>query len=166
MYGFCYEPHLRGPWVGQKHAKVRRIYESLLLPFHNTREIPDEVRKTLPQVFPTTARENFTWLPDIGPLCRMTTFYPHINGIWTIAIPCFSEMMYNFSSLANQGNGPSYRCGSVYLEEELGTPLLVTWNRFTHRPYDAYDRRDCLPKVVHFYEGRYGAEKVVPYFGF
>ena len=37
--------------------------------------IPQQYEKTVPQVFPTTAPGNFTWLPDCGHYV-MTSFYP------------------------------------------------------------------------------------------
>ena len=44
--------------------------------FFDNAVIPSEYEKTVPQVFPTTAPGNFTWLPEIGHYV-MTTFYPY-----------------------------------------------------------------------------------------
>ena len=44
--------------------------------FYADSSIPEEYEKTVPQVFPTTAPGNFTWLPDCGHHV-MTTFYPY-----------------------------------------------------------------------------------------
>lgn len=44
--------------------------------FYADPSVPNMYEKTVPQVFPTTAPGNFTWLPE----CRhwvMTTFYPY-----------------------------------------------------------------------------------------
>ena len=34
--------------------------------FYDNWDIPSQFEKTVPQVFPTTAPGNFTWLPDIS----------------------------------------------------------------------------------------------------
>ena len=44
--------------------------------FYADPSVPKEYDKTVPQVFPTTAPGNFTWLPDAGHWV-MTTFYPY-----------------------------------------------------------------------------------------
>lgn len=43
--------------------------------FYDNPWIPQEFEKTVPQVFPTTAPGNFTWLPQIDHYV-MTSFYP------------------------------------------------------------------------------------------
>lgn len=50
-------------------------YMSRYFFFHDA-QIPSQYEKTVPQVFPTTAPGNFTWLEDIGHYV-MTTFYPY-----------------------------------------------------------------------------------------
>ena len=44
--------------------------------FYDNYDIPSEFEKTVPQVFPTTAPGNFTWLSEIDKYV-MTTFYPY-----------------------------------------------------------------------------------------
>ena len=44
--------------------------------FFDNSEIPAQYERTVPQVFPTTAPGNFTWLEDMG-YYVMTTFYPY-----------------------------------------------------------------------------------------
>ena len=44
--------------------------------FYADPSIPQEYEKTVPQVFPTSAPGNFTWLPECGHYV-MTTFYPY-----------------------------------------------------------------------------------------
>ena len=44
--------------------------------FYDSFDIPAQFEATVPQVFPTTAPGNFTWLPEIGHHV-MTSFYPH-----------------------------------------------------------------------------------------
>ena len=77
---------------------------------------PQEYERTVPQVFPTTAPGNFTWLPEIGHYV-MTTFYPYQWDLNYRNPRVFNEMMYNFLYLANQGMD-IFRidAGSLYLE--------------------------------------------------
>lgn len=44
--------------------------------FFDNWDIPAKYEQTVPQVFPTTAPGNFTWLPDAGHFV-MTSFYPY-----------------------------------------------------------------------------------------
>ena len=44
--------------------------------FYDNYEIPSQYEKTVPQVFPTTAPGNFTWLPECSHYV-MTSFYPY-----------------------------------------------------------------------------------------
>ena len=86
--------------------------------FYADPSIPQEYEKTVPQVFPTTAPGNFTYLPELGHYV-MTTFYPYQWDLNYRNPRVFNEMMYNFLYLANQGMSSAG----------------------THdRPYDAYDR--------------------------
>ena len=89
--------------------------------FYNNRKIPDEYEKTVPQVFPTTAPGNFTWLPDIGHYV-MTTFYPYQWDLNYGNPRVFNEMMYNFLFLANQGMDVIRIDAVPYIWKELGTP--------------------------------------------
>ena len=70
--------------------------------FFDDYTIPDQYEKTCPQVFPTTAPGNFTWLPD----CRkvvMTTFYPYQWDLNYSNPVVFNEMVCNMLYLVNQG---------------------------------------------------------------
>ncbi len=70
--------------------------------FFDSYDIPAEYEKTVPQVFPTTAPGNFTWLPDAGHYV-MTSFYPYQWDLDYRNPRVFNEMMYNFLYLANRG---------------------------------------------------------------
>ena len=70
--------------------------------FYADPSIPQEYEKTVPQVFPTTAPGNFTYLPELGHYV-MTTFYPYQWDLNYRNPRVFNEMMYNFLYLANQG---------------------------------------------------------------
>ena len=70
--------------------------------FFDNWAIPEQYEKTVPQVFPTTAPGNFTWLPDCGHYV-MTSFYPYQWDLNYRNPRVFNEMMYNFLFLANRG---------------------------------------------------------------
>ena len=57
-----------------RKKRRRRVYERYF--FYDNAWIPEQFEKTVPQVFPTTAPGNFTWIPEIGHYV-MTTFYPY-----------------------------------------------------------------------------------------
>ena len=70
--------------------------------FFDDFSVPEIYERTVPQVFPTTAPGNFTWLPDAGKFV-MTTFYPYQWDLNYRNPRVFNEMMYNFLYFANKG---------------------------------------------------------------
>ena len=88
--------------------------------FYADPSIPEEYEKTVPQVFPTTAPGNFTYLPEIGHYV-MTTFYPYQWDLNYRNPRVFNEMMYNFLYLANQGMDIIRIDAVPYIWKELGT---------------------------------------------
>ncbi len=88
--------------------------------FYADPALPREYEKTVPQVFPTTAPGNFTWLPEIGHYV-MTTFYPYQWDLNYRNPRVFNEMMYNFLYLANQGMDIIRIDAVPYIWKELGT---------------------------------------------
>ena len=111
--------------------------------FFDNAVIPSEYEKTVPQVFPTTAPGNFTWLPEIGHYV-MTTFYPYQWDLNYKNPRVFNEMMYNFLYLANKGidiiriDAVPYMEGTPY---DMPKSAAGTYNC----AYDETDRRTCLP---------------------
>ncbi|MCI8663567.1 MAG: amylosucrase [Hungatella sp.] len=88
--------------------------------FYDTWDIPEEYEKTVPQVFPTTAPGNFTWLED----CKkhvLTTFYPYQWDLDYRNPVVFNEMMYNFLFFANLGIDVIRIDAVPYIWKELGT---------------------------------------------
>ncbi len=88
--------------------------------FYDTWDIPAEYEKTVPQVFPTTAPGNFTWLED----CKkhvLTTFYPYQWDLDYRNPAVFNEMMYNFLFFANLGVDVIRIDAVPYIWKELGT---------------------------------------------
>ena len=51
-------------WAKRARAGEKEFQDRYF--FYDNRDIPDQYEKTVPQVFPTTAPGNFTWLPDLG----------------------------------------------------------------------------------------------------
>ena len=92
--------------------------------FYADPSIPQEYEKTVPQVFPTTAPGNFTYLPEMGHYV-MTTFYPYQWDLNYRNPRVFNEMMYNFLYLANQGMDIIRIDAVPYIWKELGTRDLV-----------------------------------------
>ena len=132
--------------------------------FYNNREIPDEYEKTVPQVFPTTAPGNFTWLPDIGHYV-MTTFYPYQWDLNYGNPRVFNEMMYNFLFLANQGMDVIRIDAVPYIWKQLGTncrnlPQVHNIVRMMRMICEI-----VCPGVLLLGEVVMEPEKVVPYFG-
>ena len=132
--------------------------------FYNNREIPDEYEKTVPQVFPTTAPGNFTWLPDIGHYV-MTTFYPYQWDLNYRNPRVFNEMMYNFLFLANQGMDVIRIDAVPYIWKELGTPCRNLKQVHTIVRMMRMIAEIVCPSVVLLGEVVMEPEKVVPYFG-
>ena len=88
--------------------------------FFDNYEIPSKYEETVPQVFPTTAPGNFTWLPDAGHFV-MTFFYPYQWDLNYKNPRVFNEMMYNFLYLANQGIDIIRIDAVPYIWKELNT---------------------------------------------
>jgi len=88
--------------------------------FFDNYSIPAEYEKTVPQVFPTTAPGNFTWLGDAEHFV-MTTFYPYQWDLNYKNPRVFNEMMYNFLYLANKGIDIIRIDAVPYIWKELNT---------------------------------------------
>lgn len=126
--------------------------------------IPAAYEKTVPQVFPTTAPGNFTWLPDCGHWV-MTTFYPYQWDLNYRNPRVFNEMMYNFLYLANQGMDIIRIDAVPYIWKELGTncrnlPKVHTIVRMMRMIGEI-----VCPSVILLGEVVMEPERVVPYFG-
>ena len=132
--------------------------------FFDNYDIPSEYEKTCPQVFPTTAPGNFTWLPDIGHYV-MTTFYPYQWDLNYGNPRVFNEMMYNFLFLANQGMDVIRIDAVPYIWKELGTPCRNLKQVHTIVRMMRMIAEIVCPSVVLLGEVVMEPEKVVPYFG-
>lgn len=138
-------------------------YMSRYFFFDNGRE-PELYERTVPQVFPTTAPGNFTWLEDAGHYV-MTTFYPYQWDLNYKNPRVFNEMMYNFLYLANRGIDIIRIDAVPYIWKELNTscrnlPKVHTIVRMMRMISEI-----VCPGVLLLGEVVMEPEKVVPYFG-
>jgi amylosucrase len=132
--------------------------------FYDNPAIPTEYDRTVPQVFPTTAPGNFTYLDKMG-YYVMTTFYPYQWDLNYKNPRVFNEMMYNFLYLANQGMDIIRIDAVPYIWKKLGTqcrnlPQVHTIVRMMRMICEI-----VCPSVLLLGEVVMEPEKVVPYFG-
>lgn len=132
--------------------------------FFDNPYLPSLYEKTVPQVFPTTAPGNFTWLPEIGHYV-MTTFYPYQWDLNYKNPRVFNEMMYNFLFLANKGIDIIRIDAVPYIWKELNTscrnlPQVHTIVRMMRLISEI-----VCPGILLLGEVVMEPEKVVPYFG-
>ena len=132
--------------------------------FFDDNTVPAMYEKTVPQVFPTTAPGNFTWLPDVNKYV-MTTFYPYQWDLNYQNPVVFNEMMYHFLYLANRGIDVIRIDAVPYIWKELGTdcrnlPKVHTIVRMMRMIGEI-----VCPGIVLLGEVVMEPEKVAPYFG-
>lgn len=132
--------------------------------FYDNDSIPKQYEKTVPQVFPTTAPGNFTWLPDAKHYV-LTSFYPYQWDLNYKNPRVFNEMMYNFLYLANRGVDVMRIDAVPYIWKELGTncrnlPRVHTIVRMMRMIAEI-----VCPGVILLGEVVMEPSKVVPYFG-
>jgi len=103
-----------------KRAKAgEREYQNRYFFFDNY-DIPAQLERTVPQVFPTTAPGNFTWNTDTGKVV-MTTFYPYQWDLNYANPTVFREMVGNMLYLVNQGIDIIRLDAVPYIWKQLGT---------------------------------------------
>lgn len=132
--------------------------------FFDSYDIPAQYEKTVPQVFPTTAPGNFTYLADAGHYV-MTSFYPYQWDLNYRNPRVFNEMMYNFLYLANRGIDIIRIDAVPYIWKELHTqcrnlPQVHTIVRMMRMIAEI-----VCPGILLLGEVVMEPEKVVPYFG-
>ncbi|MCX4324315.1 MAG: alpha-amylase family glycosyl hydrolase [Lachnospiraceae bacterium] len=132
--------------------------------FFDNDTIPAEYEKTVPQVFPTTAPGNFTWLPDAGHYV-MTSFYPYQWDLNYQNPRVFNEMMYNFLFLANKGIDIMRIDAVPYIWKELHTQCRNLKQVHTIVRMMRMIGEIVCPGVLLLGEVVMEPEKVVPYFG-
>ena len=132
--------------------------------FFDNYDIPSLYEQTCPEVFPTTAPGNFTWLEDLHKHV-MTTFYPYQWDLNYRNPRVFNEMMYNFLYLANKGIDIIRIDAVPYIWKELHTtcrnlPQVHTIVRMMRLIGEL-----VCPGILLLGEVVMEPEKVVPYFG-
>ena len=132
--------------------------------FFDDRRIPDEYEKTTPQVFPTTAPGNFTYLPALDKYV-MTTFYPYQWDLNYANPMVFNDMTENLLYLANRGMDVIRLDAIPYIWKELGTksrnlPQVHTLSRMLRLACEI-----VCPGVLLLGEVVMEPAKVAPYFG-
>ncbi len=132
--------------------------------FYDTWDIPNEYEKHVPQVFPTTAPGNFTWLEDCGKIV-LTSFYPYQWDLNYRNPAVFNDMADNMLYLANRGIDVVRVDAVPYIWKELGTdcrnlPKLHTIVRMCRMICEI-----VCPGVILLGEVVMAPEKLAPYFG-
>ncbi len=132
--------------------------------FFENSYIPSLYERTVPQVFPTTAPGNFTYLPEENRFV-MTTFYPYQWDLNYRNPRVFNEMMYHFLYLANKGIDIIRIDAVPYIWKELNTscrnlPQVHTIVRMMRMIGEI-----VCPGILLLGEVVMEPEKVVPYFG-
>ncbi len=132
--------------------------------FFDNSYIPSLYEKTVPQVFPTTAPGNFTYLQEEGHFV-MTTFYPYQWDLNYKNPRVFNEMMYNFLYLANKGIDIIRIDAVPYIWKELNTSCRNLSQVHTIVRMMRMICEIICPSVLLLGEVVMEPEKVVPYFG-
>lgn len=132
--------------------------------FYDNYDIPAQFERTMPEVFPTTAPGNFSWLPDMEQFI-MTTFYPYQWDLnyWNPVV--LNEMIYNMLNLVNKGVDIIRIDAVPYIWKQLGTncrnlPQVHSIVRIMRMITEI-----VCPGVLLLGEVVMAPDKVVPYFG-
>ena len=132
--------------------------------FYDNYDIPAQYEQTVPQVFPTTAPGNFTYLPEIGHYV-LTSFYPYQWDLNYKNPRVFNEMMYNFLYLANVGIDVIRIDAVPYIWKELGTDCRNLKQVHTIVRMMRMIGEIVCPGIVLLGEVVMEPSKVAPYFG-
>lgn len=132
--------------------------------FYADPSVPKEYDKTVPQVFPTTAPGNFTYLSDAGHWV-MTTFYPYQWDLNYANPVVFNEMMFNFLYLANRGVDVVRVDATPYIWKEIGTSCRNLPEVHTIMRMMRLIGEIVCPSVILLGEVVMAPELVAPYFG-
>ena len=132
--------------------------------FYDSWDIPGPFEQTVPQVFPTTAPGNFTYLSDCGQFV-MTTFYPFQWDLNYANPMVLNDMTENLLYLANRGMDVIRLDAVPYIWKQLGTncrnlPQVHTLVRLIHLACQV-----VCPGVLLLGEVVMEPSKVAPYFG-
>ena len=149
-------------WAKRARAGEKE-YQDRYFFYDDFRE-PALYEQTVPQVFPTTAPGNFTWLPDLQKFV-MTSFYPYQWDLNYRNPVVFNEMMYNFLYLVNRGIDVIRIDAVPYIWKELHTTCRNLKQVHTIVRLMRMTTEIVCPGVLLLGEVVMAPEKVVPYFG-
>ena len=132
--------------------------------FFDNWDLPNAYEQTVPQVFPTTAPGNFTWLDDCKKIV-MTFFYPYQWDLNYANPMVFNDMTENLLFLANRGMDVIRLDAIPYIWKQLGTdcrnlPQVHTLARMMNLACTI-----VCPSVLLLGEVVMEPQKVAPYFG-
>ena len=132
--------------------------------FYDNWDIPSQFERTVPQVFPTTAPGNFTYLSDCNQVV-MTSFYPFQWDLNYRNPMVLNDMTENLLYLANRGMDVIRLDAVPYIWKELGTdcrnlPQVHTLVRLIRLACQV-----VCPGVLLLGEVVMEPAKVAPYFG-
>ena len=131
---------------------------------YDTREIPDEYEKTVPQVFPNTAPGNFIFCGEMGKYV-LSSFNPYQWDMNYKNPVVFNEMACNMLYLANVGI-EIFRIDAVpYIWKELGTSCRNLPQVHTIMRMLRIIAKVVCPAVVFKGEVVMAPHEVAPYFG-
>ena len=132
--------------------------------FFDNWDIPNQYEQTVPQVFPTTAPGNFTWLNDCGKVV-MTFFYPYQWDLNYANPMVFNDMTDNMLYLCNRGVDIIRLDAVPYIWKQLGTPCRNLMQVHTLVRIMRMATEIVCPGTLLLGEVVMEPSKVVPYFG-
>ena len=132
--------------------------------FYDDWFVPNIYEVTVPEVFPTTAPGNFTWINDCNQVV-MTTFYPYQWDLNYANPMVFNDMVGNMLYMANRGIDVIRLDAVPYIWKQIGTncrnlPQVHTLVRMMRIISEI-----VCPGVLLLGEVVMEPSKVVPYFG-
>lgn len=132
--------------------------------FYDDWFVPNIYEETVPEVFPTTAPGNFTWINDCNQVA-MTTFYPYQWDLNYANPMVFNDMVGNMLYMANRGIDVIRLDAVPYIWKQIGTncrnlPQVHTLVRMMRIISEI-----VCPGVLLLGEVVMEPSKVVPYFG-
>lgn len=132
--------------------------------FYDDWFVPNIYEETVPEVFPTTAPGNFTWINDCNQVV-MTTFYPYQWNLNYANPMVFNDMVGNMLYMANRGIDVIRLDAVPYIWKQIGTncrnlPQVHTLVRMMRIISEI-----VCPGVLLLGEVVMEPSKVVPYFG-
>ena len=132
--------------------------------FYDDWFVPNIYEETVPEVFPTTAPGNFTWINDFNQVV-MTTFYPYQWDLNYANPMVFNDMVGNMLYMANRGIDVIRLDAVPYIWKQIGTncrnlPQVHTLVRMMRIISEI-----VCPGVRLLGEVVLEPSKVVPYFG-